>query len=157
MTKSKILLIIIAIKRIKFFMKEKSKKQKLEIKQSLQDEIEQNWLEAEQEGELSIDVFQDKDNIYVKSTVAGVKPENLEISVNNDMLTIRGFRQQEEQIEQKDYFYQECFWGRFSRSIILPVEVATDKISAELESGILIITLPKLKRQRNIPVKIKNE
>ncbi|OGY43354.1 MAG: hypothetical protein A2731_00650 [Candidatus Buchananbacteria bacterium RIFCSPHIGHO2_01_FULL_39_8] len=139
-------------------LKPKSKnqsKEMLAINKELQDEIEQNWLSAEEEGELSVDIYQDENNVYVTSTVAGVKPENLEISVNNDLLTIRGFRQHGREIDQREYFLQECFWGRFSRSIILPVEVATDRISAELEDGVLTIILPKLKRSRNIPIKIK--
>lgn len=134
-----------------------TKKQKLEIKRPTEELAPPDWLNGPDEGQLSVDVFQDQDNIYVKSTIAGVKPEDIEISVNNDMLTIRGSRQQQEEVEERDYFYQECFWGSFSRSIILPMDVATDKISASLESGVLTITLPKLNRQRKIPVKIKPE
>ena len=112
------------------------------------------WPTGEDEGELLLDVYQDDKNIYVKSTIAGVKPANLEISINNDMLTIRGRRTQEDEVKEKDYFYQECYWGSFSRSLILPVEVKTDQISATLKDGVLTVTLPKLKRQRNIPIKI---
>ncbi len=139
----------------------KSKKQKVAINRSIKELNAQaafsDWFEAEEEGELSVDVFQDKDNIYVKSTVAGVKPENLEISVNNDMLTIHGFRQKEERVAQDDYFCQECFWGKFSRSVILPVNVRTDQIAATLEDGVLTIKLPKIKHQRNIPIMVKKE
>ena len=70
------------------------------------------------------------------------------------MLTIRGQRTQADEVKEKDYFYQECYWGSFSRSLILPVEVKTDKVSATLKDGVLTITLPKLQRQRNIPIKI---
>jgi len=135
--------------------KQKGKKEILEINRELQNEIDQNWLNASEEGELSIDVYQDDDTVYVTSTIAGVKPENLEISVNNDLLTIRGFRKREREVNESDYFLQECFWGQFSRSIVLPFDVAADKISAEIEDGVLTVILPKLKRLRNIPIKIK--
>src|SRR3989344_5747982 len=75
------------------------------------------------EGQLAVDVFQDKNSIVVKSTIAGVRPQNLDISITNDMVTIRGKREQETTVEEKDFFFQECYWGGFSRSIILPCEV----------------------------------
>ncbi|MBI3290762.1 Hsp20/alpha crystallin family protein [Candidatus Falkowbacteria bacterium] len=134
------------------------KKQKPEINVSQQKDealVSPNWLDDESEGQLLLDVYQDDKNIYVKSTIAGVKPEDLDISINNDMLTIRGVRDGETAFEKADYFYQECYWGSFSRSIILPFEVKSDKVSAELKNGVLTIALPKDKRQRNIPIKIK--
>lgn len=131
------------------------RKQKIDINQN-QDENDAYWLTGEAEGQLSVDVYQDKNNIYVKSTIAGVRPDELEISINNDMLTIRGSREGAENISSHDYFCQECFWGSFSRSIILPMDVQTNKISATIENGVLTITLPKLEKQRKIPVKIKD-
>lgn len=113
------------------------------------------WMNEDNDGQLLLDVYHDKENIYIKSTIAGVKPEDLEISLNNDMLTIRGVRKQTDEVEEKDYFYKECYWGGFSRSIILPTEVKSDKISATLKDGVLTITLPKLERQRTIPIAIK--
>jgi len=135
-------------------MSDKNKDQ-LSISVSDENQAPSNpWPTGEDEGELLLDVYQDDKNIYVKSTIAGVKPEDLEISINNDMLTIRGQRTQADEVKEKDYFYQECYWGSFSRSLILPVEVKTDKVSATLKDGVLTITLPKLQRQRNIPIKI---
>src|SRR3989344_4184428 len=91
-------------------------------------EQEEKWLDEDyEEGQLSVDVFQTKDAIVIKSTIAGVKPEDIDISINNDMVTIRGKRQEEETISQDDYFYQECYWGGFSRSIILPTEIIPEK------------------------------
>jgi len=114
-----------------------------------------DWLDNENEGQLLLDVYQDDQNIYVKSTIAGVRPDDLDISVNNDMLTVRGTRIHEQENEGKDYFFQECYWGSFSRSIILPVEVKSDKISATLKNGVLTITLPKAEKKRIVPVEIK--
>ena len=117
--------------------------------------VDQDWPDVGQpEGELSIDVFHDRNNVYIQSTVAGVKPSDLEISVHHDMVTIRGERKNEHQAVSDDYFCRECFWGRFSRSVILPFNVQTDKIEAELTDGILTVTLPKLKRQRTIPIAV---
>ncbi|MFA5021812.1 MAG: Hsp20/alpha crystallin family protein [Patescibacteria group bacterium] len=135
------------------------KKQKLEIllNQANSNHLSPaNWLENDNEGQLLLDVFQDEDNLYVKSTIAGVKPENLAISLNNDMLTIRGSRSQDEEVCRQDYFYRECYWGSFSRSIILPAEIQAEKVAAALKNGVLTITLPKVKRQRNIPVTFEN-
>ena len=95
------------------------------------------------EGQLTIDVYQTENDIVIKSTIAGVKPEDLDVSINNDMITIRGERRQEEEVIQDNYYYQECYWGSFSRSVILPVDVLPDKVEASMKNGILTIRLPK--------------
>ena len=109
------------------------------------------------EGQLSIDVYQTPKAIIVKSTIAGVKPDDIDISINNDMLTIRGKRQMLEEIREDDYLFRECYWGSFSRSVILPVEIEADKIEAELENGVLTITLPKAKSAKEISIKVKEK
>ncbi len=103
------------------------------------------WLneEPETEGQLAIDVFQTNKKIIIKSTIAGVKPEDLKISLHNDLLTIKGSRSIKEEVKEEDYLYRECYWGSFSRSIILPAEVDNKQVEAELESGVLTITLRK--------------
>jgi len=111
----------------------------------------------EDEAQLALDIFQDKDNVIVKSTVAGVKPEDLDISLSNDSVTIRGERKNEEQISEDDYFYQECFWGGFSRTVRLPVEVDPDKADADLKDGVLVLTIPKASKSRTRKVKIRGE
>ena len=116
------------------------------------------WMDDDyEEGQLSIDVYQTPKTIVVKSTIAGVKPEDIDISINNDMLTIRGKREEEEKIKDDDYLYRECYWGSFSRSIILPVEVKAEEIEAILENGVLTIILPKSKATKQISVKIKEK
>lgn len=117
---------------------------------------EDQWMGGDfEEGQLSIDVYQTPDSLIVKSTIAGVKPEDIDISVNNDLLTIRGKRDMDESIMDEDYLFRECYWGAFSRSIILPVEVKADKIEAYLESGVLTVSLPKLKKVKQVSVKVK--
>jgi HSP20 family protein len=123
---------------------------------SPQDENKQ-WFTEDFEGQLSVDVFQTKDTIIVESTIAGVKPDQLEIYLHNDLLTIRGKRDHEFEESDKDYFYRECYWGGFSRSIILPVEVQADKVAATLKNGVLKIVLPKAQKSRVINVEIKED
>lgn len=102
-----------------------------------------NYNEAETEGQLALDVFQTDKKIIIKSTIAGVKPEDLKISLHHDLLSIHGHRSIKEEVREQDYLYRECYWGSFSRSIILPAEVDGKRVEAELESGVLTITLYK--------------
>lgn len=115
---------------------------------------EPHWFADGYEGELSVDVYQTKDAIVVKSTIAGVKPEDLEVYVHNDLLTIRGKREEQHEETEKDYFYKECYWGGFSRTIILPVEIQADKIKAIFKNGILTVTLPKAQSSSVVSVTI---
>lgn len=111
-----------------------------------EDYSDENTSEAEldeQEGQLTVDVFQDDTNIIVQSTVAGVSPDDLDVSITNDMITIRGQRHHTYKVDPADYFYQECYWGTFSRSIILPVEIDSDRAEAKIKNGILTIRIPK--------------
>jgi len=115
------------------------------------------WLDKNYEGQLSVDVYQTSDEIVIKSAVAGVSPEDLDISITNDMITIRGQRQQEEDVAAENYFYQECYWGSFSRSIILPMEVKAESAEASFKNGILTIRLPKAKKSKKISIKVVEE
>ncbi len=136
--------------------KKKNKKIKLAKLGNSSPEI--NWFNDEEsgiEGQLAIDVYQTAKNIFIKSTIAGVNPEDLKISLHNDLLTISGTRSSEIENKEGKYLYQECYWGSFSRSIILPSEVDSKQVKAELENGILTITLNK-KSSQQIKVKSKN-
>jgi HSP20 family molecular chaperone IbpA len=97
---------------------------------------EEDWM-SDYEGALNIDMYQTKDNVIIKSTIAGVRPDDIDITVANDMVTVKGTRQREETINQDDYFYQECYWGSFSRSVIVPVDIDSEEIEADLKDGIL--------------------
>jgi HSP20 family protein len=117
-----------------------------------------DWLnDGYEEGQLSIDIYQTPVKLIIKSTIAGVKPNDIDISINNDMLTIRGKREMPDEINNDDYLYRECYWGPFSRSVILPVEVKADKIDAYLEDGILTINLPKAKSAKQFSIKVKEK
>lgn len=109
------------------------------------------------EGQLAIDVYETDGDFIIQSTIAGIKAEDLDITIENDMVTIQGSRQQETEIEEKKYFYQECYWGAFSRQIILPQEVDGSKAEATMKEGILILKIPKAKKiqKRKIAVRGK--
>jgi len=106
------------------------------------------------EGQLAIDVYETASEIVVKSTIAGAKPEDLDVGIEDNTVNIRGARHNEEKIKGENYLYQECYWGTFSRSIILPVEVDADKAEASLRDGVLTIRIPKIKRNKEKKVKI---
>jgi len=110
--------------------------------------------ESENDGQLTIDVFQDNDDIVIQSTIAGVSPDDIDISITNEMVVIKGKRSREQKIKASDYFHQELYWGQFSRSIILPVDIDADSAKATMKNGILTIRLPKLEKIRTKKIKI---
>lgn len=107
------------------------------------------------EGQLTIDVYQTENDIVIKSTIAGVKPEDLDVSINNDMVTVKGERRNEESVEGGNYYYQECYWGGFSRSVLLPVDVIPEKADASLKNGILTIRLPKADTTKTKKIQVR--
>jgi len=113
------------------------------------------WLTRSDEGELAVDVYETDKAIFVKTAIAGVKPENLSLSLTHDMLTIKGKRYDEE-TEKRNYLCQECHWGAFSRTIILPAEINVTKAEAIFRGGILSIKLPKTKGG-NIKLKVEED
>jgi len=116
---------------------------------------DENIVTQEAEGQLAIDVYQTPDEIIVESTIAGVKGDNIDVDVTSERVTIRGERGREEVVAEGDYYYQECFWGKFSRSVILPQEIDPDRATSSLKNGVLTIQLPKLHRDRARKVKVK--
>ncbi len=115
---------------------------------------DEEWMN-DYEGALNIDMYQTKDNVIIKSTIAGVRPDDIDITVANDMVTIKGSRSREEKITQDDYFYQECYWGSFSRSVIVPVDIDSEEIEADLKDGILTVIIPKAAKAKTKKVKVK--
>lgn len=121
-----------------------------------QSSFPQNDTETEgAEGQLTIDVYQTENDIVIKSTIAGVKPEDLDVSINNDMVTVKGERKNEEIVENGNYYYQECYWGSFSRSVLLPVDVIPEKADASLKNGILTIRLPKADTTKTKKIQVR--
>ncbi|OGN09593.1 MAG: hypothetical protein A3J46_02435 [Candidatus Yanofskybacteria bacterium RIFCSPHIGHO2_02_FULL_41_11] len=106
------------------------------------------------DGQLTVDVYQTDDDIVIQSTIAGVDQNDIDIAVTNDMVTIKGRRTMPEKIKSSDYYYQELFWGPFSRSIILPEDVDADSARASMKNGLLTIRLPKLAKTKIKKVRI---
>lgn len=126
---------------------------------NLNDPQNDEWMDDDDfSGQLAVDVYQTKDEIIIKSTIAGVRTEDIDIAINNDMITIRGKREKDSEVMEDDYFYRECYWGGFSRSIILPVDVKSDKVRANMKNGVLTIALPKADKVNKVTVvKVKEE
>lgn len=114
---------------------------------------EQDWLSQPPEGRLAIDVFREDGMLVIRTPVAGVEVEDLDIAVDGDLLTIRGQRHLQTPIHEEDWFYRECYWGGFSRSVILPIDVHINDIRASLKQGILDIRLPIREQGRAITIK----
>lgn len=108
-------------------------------------------------GQLALDVFQTADEIVIVAPIAGVKPHDLAITVTDEVLTIKGQRNMQFKASDGDYFTQECFWGSFSRAIILPESVDTARVSASFKNGILTVRVPKVEKIRTRMVKIIEE
>lgn len=109
-----------------------------------------------EEGELAIDVYQTDKDLIIQSAIAGVDLEDLDISIERDIITIRGGREKPFE-EDGDYFMQECFWGPFSREIILPAEADPGRATAEMKNGVLTIRIPKIIRETKKKIVIKKQ
>ncbi len=109
-----------------------------------------------EEGELSVDVYQTGTEIIIEAMVAGVKPEDLHLSITRDMVTIKGRRDGNTQVTHDDYFYKELYWGTFTRTILLPHEVEIEEAEAVEKHGLLIIRLPKVDKARQTKLKVKS-
>ena len=115
-----------------------------------------DWNAPLDEGQLSVDVFRQGETLVIRSTVAGADPDNLDISFHGDLLTIRGKRESEHEIDEENWFYRECYWGTFSRSVVLPYDVSPEKAEATLKNGVLEIRIPiATAGQKSVKVKVK--
>jgi len=97
-------------------------------------------------GQLAVDVYETKEKLMVKGRVAGVDKNDLDVSISDNTLTIRGTLNANEEEGVENYFLQECYWGEFSRSLVLPVPVKEDEIEAVLKDGVLTISFAKVKQ-----------
>lgn len=97
-------------------------------------------------GQLAVDVFETKERLYVKARVAGVNKQELDVSISDNTLSVRGTLSTGSEEDVENYFVQECYWGEFSRSIALPVPVKEDEIEAVLKDGVLTISFTKVQQ-----------
>jgi len=116
-----------------------------------------DWIEEENdEAELSVDVYQTPTDIIIQTMVAGVKPEDLELSISRDMITIRGQREESRTIDEDNYFAKELFWGKFSRTISLPAEVEPEDVEATEKHGLVTIKIKKVDKEKKNTVKVRS-
>lgn len=112
---------------------------------------EGEWMGDEEQdfaGQLAVDVFQTKDKVVIKAPIAGVNPNDLDIAISDDVVTIKGDRIDESVVEKEHYYVQECFWGSFSRSVILPTSTVPEQAEATLKNGVLTIEIPKVVQEK---------
>ena len=115
------------------------------------------WIEEENdEAELAVDVYQTPSEIIVQTMVAGVKPDDLEITIGRDIITIRGKREESRTIEEDNYFSKELYWGKFSRIISLPAEVEPEEVEATERHGLLTVKLQKIDKEKKNNVKVRS-
>ncbi len=116
-----------------------------------------SWIEEEdEEAELTVDVYQTPNDIIIQTMVAGVRPEDLELTISRDLVTIKGKREESRTIDEENYFTKELYWGTFSRTISLPAEIDPEEAEAIEKHGLLTIKLPKIDREKKTNVKVKS-
>ncbi|TSC93442.1 MAG: hypothetical protein Athens101428_679 [Candidatus Berkelbacteria bacterium Athens1014_28] len=119
------------------------------------EENEQIVGDEETEGQLAIDVYQDNENIYLLAPIAGSAPNEVDVSITDEVISIHGQRKSGHTAGDEQHFVQECYWGSFSRTFVLPVAVDSDKAKATLKNGLLSITIPKDSRSKTKSLKIE--
>jgi HSP20 family protein len=112
------------------------------------------WME-ELEGQLAIDVYQTASDLVLKAPIAGVRQEDLDVTITDERVSIRGERRDNQNEAVEEYLVQECYWGAFSRTFVLPVAIDADKASARLANGILTITIPKAAKARTRTISVE--
>jgi HSP20 family protein len=116
---------------------------------------ETEWHDDEVEGQLTVDVYQTADEIVIRSIVAGVRPEDLDVAISRDTVTIRGIREEHKEVSDDNFFHKELYWGAFSRTVMLPAEVEVEEAQAGEKYGILTIRLPKIDKEKQTRLKVK--
>jgi len=112
--------------------------------------------ETEEEGQLTVDVYQTASEIVIKTMVAGVRPEDLDINITRDMVTIKGKREAAKDVDDQDYFHKELYWGSFSRTVMLPEEIEVEEAEAVERHGLLVIKLPKIDKAKQNKLRVKS-
>jgi HSP20 family molecular chaperone IbpA len=107
------------------------------------------------EGQLPVDAYQTANEIVIRTFIAGVRPDEMNVSISRDMVTIEGAREERASVPESDYIHHELFWGSFSRTIVLPQEIDVENSSAGAKDGLLTLILPKLDKARQTKLRIK--
>lgn len=115
-----------------------------------------DWLAEETEGQLAVDVFQDDHNVYLLAPIAGVKASDVDISITDEVITIKGTRQAGHDLPGDKHFTQECYWGPFSRSYVMPIALNSESAKATLKDGLLRIEISKDEKAKTKFIKIND-
>lgn len=121
-----------------------------------QDEESLGSIMEETDGQLSVDVINTDDAIIIKAMLAGVKPNDIDIDIARDMVTVRGKREEEHESSKENYYHRELYWGSFSRNILLPEEIDVDEADATEKNGLVTLRLPKLDKTRKTKLHVKS-
>ena len=118
---------------------------------------EDNWEEAEDDfpGQLAVDVYETDEQLIVKARTAGVNKEDLDVSISDGILTISGTLSSGDDTAATNWHIQECYWGEFSRTLVLPVAVKEDAVEAVLKDGVLAISFDKVKQEQAKKIQIQ--
>ena len=115
---------------------------------------QEEWLPDIGQGQLVVDIYEKDNFLIIESTIAGIKAQDIDITVEPDLIIIRGEKQRPEGFDSRHYYYQECFWGKFFRTLVLPCPIKPTQVKANFKNGILIISLPKAEEESK-RIKIK--
>ena len=119
--------------------------------------VRDSWMDEEpEEGQLTVDVYQTPTDIVIQTMVAGVRPEDLQINITRDLITIKGKREENKTISDENFFTRELYWGSFSRTISLPQEIEPEEAEAIEKHGLLIIRLPKINKDKQTNLRVKS-
>ena len=124
-------------------------------KPRLKTKRDDSWADGEPEGQLTVDVYQTPTEIVVESAIAGIRADDLDVTVTTDSISIRGRREHEKVVRDEEYIYQECYWGKFARSIILPQEVDPEGADVTFRNGILTVKLPKANKKKTRKLQVR--
>jgi len=106
-------------------------------------------------GQLTVDIYHTPNDIVVESAIAGARPEDIDVVVATDSISINGLRRRELESSDAEYLHQECYWGKFTRSIILPEEVDPENASVKFKNGILSVRMPKTNRKKTRKLEVR--
>ncbi len=117
--------------------------------------VDETWIQPS-EGQLSVDVIETYATVIIRTAIAGVQPENLDLYISEDVVTIRGTRTLEQAEEiGSTYHFRECYWGGFSRTVVLPANIRPEGADAVMKNGVLTITLPKAVAEKRISIRFE--
>jgi HSP20 family protein len=120
-----------------------------------QQQIHQPVHQDDADGQLPVDVYQTDNDIIIRTFVAGVRPDDINLSISRDVVVIDGIREERDQRSDNDYIKRELFWGSFATTIHLPQEIDVDTASASSKDGLLTLVLPRLDKSRQTKLKVK--